>query len=96
MAVLYFNEFLQRKVLGLPAEPFITELFADKSTLLAVFILAPLNEETLFRELAVIAATRSLPLMAVNPLLSWMPSSDKAALLVQFRPALPTSATCDI
>ncbi|EBU2048100.1 CPBP family intramembrane metalloprotease [Salmonella enterica] len=55
MAVLYVGEFLLGKVLDLPAEPFMTTLFADKSipgvilTLLAVFILAPLSEETLFR-----------------------------------------------
>lgn len=55
MAVVYVGEFLLGKVLDLPAEPFMTKLFADKSipdvilTLLAVFILAPLNEETLFR-----------------------------------------------
>lgn len=45
------------KALALPAEPFMTKLFADKSipdvilTLLTIFILAPLNEETLFRGL---------------------------------------------
>lgn len=55
MAVVYVGVFLLGKVLDLPAEPFMTKLFADKSipdvilTLLAVFILAPLNEETLFR-----------------------------------------------
>lgn len=55
MAVVYVGEFLLGKVLDLPAEPFMTKLFADKSipdvilTLLAIFILAPLNEETLFR-----------------------------------------------
>ncbi len=55
MAVVYVGEFLLGKVLDLPAEPFMTKLFADKSipdvilTLLAVFILAPLNEEILFR-----------------------------------------------
>ncbi|MGI5494282.1 CPBP family glutamic-type intramembrane protease, partial [Escherichia coli] len=55
MAVVYIGEFLLGKVLALPAEPFMTKLFADKSipdvllTLLTIFILAPLNEETLFR-----------------------------------------------
>lgn len=55
MAVLYVGEFLLGKALALPAEPFMTKLFADKSTLdmiltlLTIFILAPLNEETLFR-----------------------------------------------
>ncbi|EBY5753480.1 CPBP family intramembrane metalloprotease [Salmonella enterica subsp. enterica serovar Give] len=55
MAVLYVTDFLLGKVQGLPAEPFMTKLFADKTipdvilTLLAIFILAPLNEETLFR-----------------------------------------------
>lgn len=50
-----YREFLLGKVLALPAEPFMTKLFADKSipdvllTLLTIFILAPLNEETLFR-----------------------------------------------
>lgn len=57
MAVVYIGEFLLGKVLALPAEPFMTKLFADKSipdvllTLLTIFILAPLNEETLFRGL---------------------------------------------
>ncbi|STB30514.1 putative transfer inhibition protein [Citrobacter koseri] len=47
--------FCSGKALALPAEPFMTKLFADKSipdvilTLLTIFILAPLNEETLFR-----------------------------------------------
>ncbi|HAJ0476925.1 TPA: CPBP family intramembrane metalloprotease [Escherichia coli] len=55
MAVVYVGEFMLGKVLDLPAEPFMTTLFADKSipdvilTLMAVFILAPLNEEILFR-----------------------------------------------
>lgn len=55
MAVVYVGEFLLGKALALPAEPFMTKLFADKSipdvilTLLTIFILAPLNEETLFR-----------------------------------------------
>lgn len=55
MAVLYVGEFLLSKALGQPAEAFMTKLFADKSisevslTLLAIFVLAPLNEETLFR-----------------------------------------------
>ncbi len=55
MAAVYVGEFLLGKALALPAEPFITKLFADKSipdvilTLLTIFILAPLNEETLFR-----------------------------------------------
>lgn len=55
MAVVYIGVFLLGKVLALPAEPFMTKLFADKSipdvilTLLTIFILAPLNEETLFR-----------------------------------------------
>ncbi|EMW8277132.1 histidine phosphatase family protein [Escherichia coli] len=55
MAVLYVGEFLLGKALALPAEPFMTKLFAEKSilyvslTLLTIFILAPLNEETLFR-----------------------------------------------
>ncbi len=55
MAVVYVGEFLLSKALALPAEPFMTKLFAGKSipdvilTLLTVFILAPLNEETLFR-----------------------------------------------
>ena len=49
------GEFLLGKALALPAEPFMTKLFAEKSildvslTLLTIFILAPLNEETLFR-----------------------------------------------
>ena len=55
MAVVYVGVFLLGKALALPAEPFMTKLFADKSipdvilTLLTIFILAPLNEETLFR-----------------------------------------------
>lgn len=55
MAVVYVSEFLLGKALALPVEPFMTKLFADKSipdvilTLLTIFILAPLNEETLFR-----------------------------------------------
>lgn len=55
MAVVYVGEFLLGKALALPVEPFMTKLFADKSipdvilTLLITFILAPLNEETLFR-----------------------------------------------
>lgn len=55
MAVVYVGEFLLGKALALPVEPFMTKLFADKSipdvilTLLTTFILAPLNEETLFR-----------------------------------------------
>lgn len=55
MAVVYVGEFLLGKALALPVEPFMTKLFADKSipdmilTLLTIFILAPLNEETLFR-----------------------------------------------
>ncbi|MCS2025003.1 hypothetical protein MWK81_26555 [Escherichia coli] len=57
MAVVYVGVFLLGKALALPAEPFMTKLFADKSipdvilTLLTIFILAPLNEETLFRGL---------------------------------------------
>ncbi len=53
--VVYVGVFLLGKALALPAEPFMTKLFADKSipdvilTLLTIFILAPLNEETLFR-----------------------------------------------
>ncbi len=53
MAVVYVGVFLLGKALALPAEPFMTKLFADKSipdvilTLLTIFILAPLNEETL-------------------------------------------------
>lgn len=55
MAVVYVGEFQLDKALALPAEPFMTKLFADKSipdvilTLLTIFILALLNEETLFR-----------------------------------------------
>lgn len=55
IAPLYVGEFLLGKALALPAEPFMTKLFAEKSildvslTLLTIFILAPLNEETLFR-----------------------------------------------
>lgn len=55
--VVYVGVFLLGKALALPAEPFMTKLFADKSipdvilTLLTIFILAPLNEETLFRGL---------------------------------------------
>lgn len=58
MAVVYVGVFLLGKALALPAEPFMTKLFADKSipdvilTLLTIFILAPLNEETLFRDYA--------------------------------------------
>ncbi len=50
MAVVYVGVFLLGKALALPAEPFMTKLFADKSipdvilTLLTIFILAPLNE----------------------------------------------------
>ncbi|WP_250112214.1 hypothetical protein [Escherichia coli] len=50
IAVVYIGEFLLGKALALPAKPFMTKLFADKSIpngllrLLTIFILAPLNE----------------------------------------------------
>ncbi len=55
MAAVYVAEYLWGKAAGQPAEAFVTDLYAGKtaagvlSTTLTIFILAPLNEETLFR-----------------------------------------------
>ena len=55
MAVVYVGVFLLGKALALPAEPFMTKLFAEKYipdvilTCLTILILAPLNEEAVFR-----------------------------------------------
>jgi len=55
MAAVYVAEYLWGKAAGQPAEAFVTDLYTGKtaagvlSTTLTIFILAPLNEETLFR-----------------------------------------------
>jgi membrane protease YdiL (CAAX protease family) len=55
MAILYIAEYIWGKATGQPTEAFVTTLYDSKAlagvvtTTLTIFVLAPLNEETIFR-----------------------------------------------